>query len=92
MTQAELENELATLRSRLTQLEDEQSANRSQWDRIASQCKWLGVLFAVAAVAFGFAQMALSGHLAAPLAMPFVLTAIVLGLLGQPRSVHGRPR
>jgi hypothetical protein len=92
MTQAELENELATLRSRLTQLEDEQRANRSQCDSIASQSKWLGVLFAGAAIAFGFVQMALSGRPTAPLAMPFLLTAIVLGLLAQLRSAHDRPR
>jgi hypothetical protein len=92
MTQAELESELATLRSRLTRLEDEWSVSRSRCDKIASQSKWLGLLFAVTAIAFGFAQIALSGHLPSPLSMPFLLTAIVLGLLAQLRTPAGWPR
>ena len=93
MTQQELENELATLRSRLSHLEDERSAISSQCDKIASQSKLLGIVFVVAAIAFSFFQMvALSGgQLPAPLSVPFLLTAIVFGLLAQLRTTSGRP-
>jgi hypothetical protein len=94
MTQEELEGELAALRSRLTQLEDERSARRSEWDKIASQSKWIGFAFAAATIIFGFAQIASMGQpITAPLAMPFLLTAIVLGLLTRTlRTVPGGAR
>jgi hypothetical protein len=92
MTQAELENELAALRARLTQLEDGLSARKSQWDKIASQSKLLGYGCAAAAVVFSLAQIATPGrHLASPLAIPFLCAAIVLGLLAQLRMAAGKP-
>ena len=93
MTQAELENELATLRSRLAQLEDEQNASRGRLDKVASQSTWIGMLFAAAALVFALLQAAFIGvPVNASIAMPFLLTAIVLGLLRQLRAAPSRPR
>jgi len=86
MTDAELEGELAALRSRLTQLEDELSARVSQWNKIASQSKWMGIVFAAATIAFALAGAASSRPLIGQLAMPFLSAAIVLGLLAQLRT------
>jgi VIT1/CCC1 family predicted Fe2+/Mn2+ transporter len=83
MTQAEIEAEIARLQERLSRIEHEQGANASERLKLASMCRIISIAFAAGGLLFAVAQFAVAEKLTSPLSMPFILTAIALGLLGR---------
>jgi fatty acid desaturase len=83
MTQAEIEAEIARLQERLGHLEREQGADPGERAKLARICRIIAIMFAAGGALFAVAQLAITEKLTSPLSMPFILTAIALGLLGR---------
>jgi hypothetical protein len=83
VTQEDMEREIASLRDQVGQLERRQR----HWPQLASTCRVLAIVFAVAALGCAAAGAALT-YIDRPnpmlaVALSFVLTSIAVGLLSQ---------
>jgi hypothetical protein len=83
MTQAEIEAEIVRLQERLSRLEHGQSADPNERAKLARVCGIIAFMFAAGGGLFAVAQLAITEKLTSPLSMPFILTAIALGLLSR---------
>ena len=80
MTQAEMEAEIVRLQERLSRVEHAQGAPAGDRVKLAQQCKIIGIAFAAAGALFAVAQFGVAAKLTSPLGLPFILTAIAMGL------------
>jgi prefoldin subunit 5 len=89
MTQAEIEAEIARLREQLSRIEHSQGDTATSRAKLANRCTIISIMFAVGGLIFAVGQIATTEKLTSPLSMPFILTALALGLLA--RSIQLAP-
>jgi hypothetical protein len=83
MTQDEIEAEITRLQERLSRIEQPQGDTAGERAKLARTCRIIAVLFAAGGLLFAVAQFTTTEKLTSPLSMPFILTAIALGLIGR---------
>jgi NADH:ubiquinone oxidoreductase subunit 3 (subunit A) len=81
MTDAEIEMELASLRSRLAQLEQAQESRTAQWRNLAIEYRLYGLAFCLFGVALGLLYFWIPKAVPMPMGLAFAMIGGVLVMM-----------